>query len=558
MDKKQERDGEKMGRREFLRTTGKFAGLTLGLTLLGSMKNFPVDAAPKFKAYPFTLGIASGDPSSDGVVLWTRLAPDPLNGGGMPPHNVPVQWEVAKDEGFRHVVRRGTEFAKAALAHSVHIEVNGLQPNTAYYYRFKAGAEISPIGRTKTLPAINDSVARLTFAFASCQQYEHGYFTAYRRMAEENLDVVFHLGDYIYEYGANEYKADSGNVRTHIGAEIITLDDYRNRYAQYKADADLREAHAAFPWIVTWDDHEVENNYAAGIPEKGQPIEPFIQRRAAAYQAYYEHMPLRLSSLPHGTDMQLYRRFTYGNLAEFHVLDTRQYRDDQANGEGSKPPSSESLDPNRTLLGDKQERWLLDGLTRSQARWNVLAQQVFFCQRDYTAGPAQKFSMDAWDGYAPARDRIVQAMAERSDTNFVVLTGDVHANWAAEIKQDFNNPASKTLGVELVGTSITSIGDGSDVRDDTERILAENPHILFFNNHRGYVRCTVTPEAWQTDYRILPYVSRKGAPILTRASFVTQNGKPGLTLIGEQPVASSSTPALTPLLTGSKAPISSI
>ncbi len=535
---------KRMDRREFLRAGGKIAGLTLGLTLLGSMKDFPVEAAPKFKAYPFTLGVASGDPSADGVVLWTRLAPDPLHGGGMPMHNVPVQWEVSLDEGFRHVVRKGTGFAKAALAHSVHIEVDGLAPNTPYYYRFKAGSEISPIGRTKTLPAYGADLARLTFAFASCQQYEHGYFTAYRRMAEEELDVVFHLGDYIYEYGANEYKIDGGNIRTHIGEEIITLEDYRNRYAQYKTDADLREAHAAFPWIVTWDDHEVENNYAGLIPEKDQPIEPFIARRAAAYQAYYEHMPLRSSSLPTKTGMQLYRRFTYGNLADFYVLDTRQYRDDQANGDGYKAQSPESLDPNRTLLGKEQEAWLLDGLATSPARWNVLAQQIFFCQRDNTKGPAQKGSMDAWDGYTPARDRIIDALSKRSDTNFVVLTGDVHANWAAEIKEDFNNPDSKTLGVEVVGTSITSGGDGADMRNDTELFLAENPHIKFFNNQRGYVRCTVTPETWQTDFRILPYVSRKGAPILTRASFVTSHGNPRLTLTKEQATAALSTPVL--------------
>ncbi|SDH01844.1 alkaline phosphatase D [Aneurinibacillus thermoaerophilus] len=537
--KSNELNVQKMGRREFLRATGKIAGLTLGLTLLGSLKGIPVDASPKFKSYPFTLGVASGDPSPDGAVLWTRLAPDPLNGGGMPFHNVPVQWEVALDEGFRHVVQRGTEFARAELAHSVHVEVNGLRPDTWYYYRFKAGAEISPTGRTKTLPAVEAPLARLTFAFASCQQYEHGYFTAYRRMAEEDLDVVFHLGDYIYEYGANEYVADGGNVRTHQGSEIMTLEDYRNRYAQYKTDADLREAHAAFPWIVTWDDHEVENNYAGPIPEKGQSPEAFMKRRIAAYQAYYEHMPLRRSSLPQGVVMQLYRRFAYGNLAEFHVLDTRQYRDDQANGDGSKPPSPESLNPQRTLLGTEQEKWLLDGLTRSGARWNVLAQQVFFCQRDYTEGPGQKLSMDAWDGYPANRDRLVNFMAEHAGRNFVVLTGDVHANWAAEIKKDFNDSNSATLGVEIVGTSITSGGDGSDVRADTERILQENPHIKFFNNHRGYVRCTVTPEKWQTDYRVLPYVSRKGAPVVTRASFVTESGKPGLILVGEQPVATT-------------------
>jgi alkaline phosphatase D len=348
-------------------------------------------------------------------------------------------------------------------------------------------------------------------------------------MTEEDLDLVFHLGDYIYEYGENEYKVSGGNVRFHKGDEIITLDDYRNRYAQYRSDVDLRDAHAAFPWIVAFDDHEIENNWAGDIPEKGQPIEPFIKRRAAALQAYYEHMPLRRSSLPNGSSMQLFRQFSYGNLVDFHVLDTRQYRDDQANNDGWKAPNEESMDPNRTILGDEQERWLFEGLKKSSAKWNVLAQQVFFAQRDNDFDPeGKRFSMDAWDGYPAARERILKVLQEQQISNFVVLTGDVHTNWANDIKADFNNPDSKTLGAEFVGTSISSGGDGSDVNNNTDQILAENPHIKFFNNQRGYVRCTVTPKNWQTDYRVLPFVSRPGAQISTRASFSLEHNNPGL------------------------------
>ncbi|WP_089969035.1 alkaline phosphatase D family protein [Lihuaxuella thermophila] len=516
-----------MDRRSFLRTTSKISLLSLGLTIANSLEGGTVEASPKFKDYPFTLGVASGDPLPNGVVLWTRLAPDPLNGGGMPTrHDVPVRWEIAADESFRNVVRQGVAFARASLGHSVHVEVDGLQPGREYFYRFKTGAELSPVGRTKTLPAWGAHVSNLSFAFASCQQYEHGYYTAYRRMAEEDLDFVFHLGDYIYEYGPNEYVAPGGNVRSHNSPEIMTLEDYRNRYALYRSDEDLRAAHAAFPWIVTMDDHEVENNHAGGIPEKGQSPEAFVARRAAAYQAYYEHMPLRRSSLPHGTTIQLYRRFAYGNLAEFHVLDTRQYRDDQANGDGTKPPSPESMNPNRTLLGSEQERWLLDGLGRSQARWNVLAQQVFFSYRDSKIGDGELLSMDSWDGYPANRDRILRFLVEKKISNFVVLTGDVHANWASEIKADFQDPNSPTIGAEFVGTSISSGGDGSDATN--QHILAENPHIKFYSNRRGYVRCLVTPETWQTDYRVLPYVSRPGAPVTTQASFIMENGKPGL------------------------------
>lgn len=517
-------------RRSFLSGAGKIAGFSLALAMAQSLGvgNLKVDAAPKFSKYPFTLGVASGDPLSDSVVLWTRLAPDPLNGGGMPNHAVPVKWELAADEHFRKVVKHGTEIAVPELAHSVHVEAEGLMPDTIYYYRFKSGNELSPIGKTKTLPPAGAKVSGLSFAFASCQQYEHGFFTAYQHMAKENLDFVIHLGDYIYEYGPNEYISPSGNVRHHSGPEIISLEDYRNRHAQYKSDQYLREAHAAFPWVVTWDDHEVENNYAAGIPEKGQSAEAFIKRRAAAYQAYYEHMPLRLSSMPNGDGMQLYREFSYGSLASFLVLDSRQYRDDQANGDGSKPHTPESLEPARTLLGNEQEQWVESNLASSNAHWNVLAQQVFFAQRNFGTSASPKFSMDAWDGYPAARQRLADFAASNNIGNLIVLTGDVHASWASNILTDYNDPNAKLIGAEFVGTSITSGGNGSDVRADTEKTLAENPHIKFFNNYRGYVRCQVTPEQWRADYRVLPFVTEPGADISTRASFVFEKDQAGL------------------------------
>lgn len=515
-------------RRSFLHIAGKIAGLSLGFVIAQSIGGFEVNAAPRFRDYPFTLGVASGDPLSDSVVLWTRLAPDPLGGGGMSSQAVPVKWEVAIDEYFRKIVQRGTELAVPELGHSIHVEVHGLKPNFEYFYRFKSGNEVSPVGKTKTLPEIGTSVSSLAFAFASCQQYEHGYYTAYKHMSKEDLDLVFHLGDYIYEYGPNEYVSNTGNVRTHNSPEIITLEDYRNRYAQYRSDVNLKAAHAAFPWVVTWDDHEVENNYANVIPEKGQSVEAFIKRRAAAYQAYYEHMPLRQSSLPHGGDMQLYRNFSYGDLASFFVLDTRQYRDDQANGDGSKPHTPESLDPNRTLLGAEQEEWLLGNLGNSSSQWNVLAQQVFFSQRNYGTSTSPKFSMDSWDGYPAARQRITDFVASKNINNLIVLTGDVHASWASNLMTDYNDPNSKIIGAEFVGTSITSGGNGADKRADTDRILGLNPQIKFFNDYRGYVRCRVTPEYWQADYRVLPFVTKPGADISTRASFTYEKDQTGL------------------------------
>ncbi|CAA9440043.1 MAG: Phosphodiesterase/alkaline phosphatase D [uncultured Rubrobacteraceae bacterium] len=513
-----------MDRRTFVKLTGlSAAALVFGTEPFA--RNVPNQH--RFSDYPFSLGVASGDPAPDGVVLWTRLAPDPLNGGGLPDREIPVRWQVASDENFRQIVRHGTGLARSELAHSMHVEVGGLEPAREYFYRFMAGPEQSTTGRTKTAPAAGASVSGLTFAFASCQQYEHGYFTAYRRMSEEDLDLVVHLGDYIYEYGPGEDDAPDGNVRAH-DRRVSTLQDFRDRYALYRMDEDLQAAHAAFPWIVTPDDHEVENNYADEFPETGPASPDFVQRRAAAYQAYYEHMPLRRSSMPRGPEMPVYRRLTYGDLLEFNVLDTRQYRDDQASGDGRRTPGPESRDPNRTLMGAKQERWLLDGLAASNARWNILAQQVFFAQYDNQGGDGRQFEMDAWDGYAPCRDRIVDFVSERDVENLVVLTGNVHGNWANEILADFDDPDSPSVGVELVGTSITSGGDGSDVWPGADTVMAENPHVKFSNNQRGYARCRLTPDAWQTDYRVLPFVKEPGAPIATRASYMVENGYPRL------------------------------
>ncbi|MBD2018750.1 alkaline phosphatase D family protein, partial [Leptolyngbya sp. FACHB-36] len=305
------------GRRAVLLGAGAFIGAGLGYALINRTRSSQT---------LFSLGVASGEPLPDGVVLWTRLAPEPLNGGGMPPQPMSVQWQVAVDEQMRRVVQRGTTIAVPELAHSVHVEVNGLEPARWYWYRFQAGDQQSSIGRTRTAPALTSHVDRLRFAFASCQHYEHGYYAAYRDMAAADLDFVVHLGDYIYE-GA----ATTGESRQHNGSDLVTLEQYRDRYALYKTDPDLQAAHAAFPWIVTWDDHEVAGNYA-NLTANGQSQQAFLQRRASAYQAYYEHMPLRRSSRPQGANLQLYRRFSFGDLAEFNVLDTRQYRSKQPCG----------------------------------------------------------------------------------------------------------------------------------------------------------------------------------------------------------------------------------
>jgi alkaline phosphatase D len=506
-------------RRDLLRGAGVLTGVAIA-----SQFTDRVIAQPLFSGYPFTLGVASGDPLPDGVLLWTRLAPDPLNGGGMSENAVSVRWKLALDEGMRQVVKSGTKVATADFAHSVHVDVRGLEPGQTYWYQFKVGNEISPIGRTRTAPARNQSVDRLRFALVNCQDWQNGYYTAYKHVAEEDLDLVIHVGDYIYEYGP-----EPGGPRQHNSPEIMTLTDYRNRHALYKTDANLQAAHAAFPWAVTWDDHEVENNYANNISENaGDSPADFLMRRAAAYQAYYEHMPLRRSSLPKGANLRLYRRLTFGDLAQFSLLDTRQYRTDQPCGDDLKPLCEAALDPKATLTGKAQERWLFQGLQQSPARWNVLAQQVMFSQFDFDARPQiQAFNLDQWDGYVAARDRILNVLEQQQPSNPIVLAGDIHSSWVHDIKRDFNQPESRTLGTEFVATSITSDFPAQFIEPVT-LALSNNPHTKFFNGAlRGYVRCDLNRDRWQSDYRVVSTIREPQATISTLASFVVENGTPG-------------------------------
>ncbi|AFY43518.1 alkaline phosphatase [Nostoc sp. PCC 7107] len=497
------------------------AGFFTGLALTSQWK--PALATSRFSSYPFTLGVASGDPLPDSVVLWTRLAPDPLNGGGMPPRNVVVHWEVALDENMRKVVRRGKTLAIADLAHSVHVDVQGLDSNRWYWYQFRVGNELSPIGRTRTAPAFHSYIKQLNYAFVSCQDWQNGFYTAYRHLAEEDIELVVHLGDYIYEYGP-----ETNGPRQHNSPEIMTLTDYRDRHALYKTDPNLQAVHAAFPWIVTWDDHEVENNYANLISEDNVNPEIFAQRRTNAYKAYYEHMPLRLSSFPNGANLQLYRRLNYGNLAQFHVLDTRQYRTDQPCNDGLQLRCVQAYDENATMTGSLQERWLFNGLDRSRARWNIIAQQTMFAQFDFDPRPEiGLFNLDQWDGYVAARNRIVNYLNYRRPSNPVVITGDIHSSWVHDIKLDFNNPASVTVATEFVGTSITSDFPTSFIAP-VQAALRSNPHTKFFDGaFRGYVRCQVTPKQWQSDYRAVSSIVDPNASISTLASFVVQDGQPG-------------------------------
>jgi alkaline phosphatase D len=499
----------------------KFLGFgAAGVAALTAARFDPVAArvVSANRSDPFTLGVASGEPSPDGVVLWTRLAPEPLNGGGMPNLPVPVQWQVATDERFRRVVAAGSELAVPRLGHSVHAEVHGLDPGSWYWYRFRSGADLSPVGRTRTAPSSGAATPRVAFALTSCQQFTDGLYTAHRHMAGDDLDLVVQVGDYIYEGAPNP-----ASLRVHEGTgEPITLENYRNRHAQYRTDEDLQASHGAFPWLVVLDDHEIDNNWADEIPQDpaAQPRAAFLARREAAFQAYYEHMPLRRTSIPRGIDMQLYRRVTFGDLLDVHLLDTRQYRSDQN--------QQLRLDPARTILGDEQEAWLLANLAGRTARWNALAQQVFFSQRDFTSGPAASFSDDAWDNYVPERNALRDHIAAVGTSNPVILTGDVHANYICDVKADFADPDSATVATEVVGTSISTGGNGVENNPGDAVQLAENPHIKFINRKRGYVRNTVTRDVWNVDYRVVDFVTTPGSPISTRASFAIEDGQAGV------------------------------
>jgi alkaline phosphatase D len=508
-------------RREFVQQLSAF-----GLALAG-VPRLPVLVRPRFVANPFSLGIASGDPGPSGVVLWSRLAPDPLNGGGMSPEAVHVRWEVATDEAMQNVVKRGTTVARPDLGHSLHVEVDGLRPSAWYWYRFDVGGESSPVGRTRTAAAPNTTPDRFRFAFVSCQHREAGHYTAYQHLSREDVELVAHLGDYIYEYARNPAAPADSIVVSHQSWETNTLEQYRNRYALYKSDPALQAAHAAFPWVVTWDDHEVQNNYVGAISSRNDPAAQFLVRRAAAYQAYYEHQPLRKASIPKGPDMLLYRTLSAGQLARFHVLDTRQYRSDQSCDDGIKPACPAWSDSTRVVLGDTQERWLKRAVEQSNTRWNVLAQQIAFSRIPDPNHPDYQ-AMDPWSGYPVARDRLLAWMAERQRKNFVVITGDIHSAFVMNVTRDALRPEdSPTIATEFIGTSISSGRDGSDRWAQLANYETTVPNMKYHSARRGYVRCEVTPDRWTSDYRVVPYVMRPGAPVATAATYVVENGKPG-------------------------------
>ncbi|HUS96626.1 MAG TPA: alkaline phosphatase D family protein [Hyphomicrobiaceae bacterium] len=520
----------KLNRRDLLTGAG-----TVAIALAApALAEGAFGASLRFKSDPFTLGVASGEPASDGFVIWTRLAPEPFNGGGMPSKPINVHYEIATDAAFKIIVQSGDVVADHRAAHTVHVEVGGLGPSRDYHYRFIAGNARSPAGRARTLPAAGASAKQVRFGAVGCQRWEHGFFTAYRHLADEDFDFVFHSGDYIYEYGPMKKSTPKRPiVRTMPDGfkAARTLQDYRNRYALYKSDPDLQMAHASTAFIASFDDHEVANDWKGQFEEgkiEPSPSPAFLKRRSAALQAWYEHMPVRRTMRPRRSIIQSYRSFVIGRLMTLNILDTRQFRTGPA-CDGGWQACPDAANPKRSLLGAAQERWLYDQFANSTTRWNALAQQVLMMRlnRSKIADEIETH-MDKWDGAVAGRDRLFRAALAARLPGLVTLTGDIHNNWAGDLKLDFADPASQTIGVEFVATSISAGGNGADTKKSFKRLQGLNPHIKFYNNQRGYVRHTVTPERWQADFRILETVSVRDAPIKTRISLVSNRKSPGI------------------------------
>lgn len=478
----------------------------------------PGRGLPQLPPNLFSLGVASGDPRHDSVLLWTRLAPDPLGGGGMPEVAVPVRYELAFDDAFAKVVRRGHAWAEPRWGHSVHASVNGLRPDAWYWYRFIVGEEVSPIGRARTAPAPGRGDS-LSFLFASCQNFRHGYYTAWEHAPAEETDLIVHLGDYIYEGGMA-----SGGVRQHNSPEVHTLDGYRNRYALYKQDPALQAAHAACPWVVTWDDHEVENNHAGLVPQEVEEQPEFAARRAAAYQAWWEHQPVRMPP-PTDEHLRIYRNLDWGRLGRFHVLDTRQYRDNQpcgTNDWGTVCPERD--DPARTFLGARQEAWLGRSLKRSRAVWDILANQVIMTALP-VAGALHNF--DQWDGYTAARSRLFDELRDGRVENPLVLSGDAHAGAVGEVVGQTDEGFTEPVATEFLGNSITS-NFGEELWEAAEQLVVDLDHVRWINvRQRGYVRCDATRDAFTAQYRLVDTVLEPSSPISTASAWRVEPGHIG-------------------------------
>jgi alkaline phosphatase D len=509
-----------MKRRDFLIDATRLAAMAAVVP-----NEWRVTFRPRYADDPFSLGVASGDPTPNSAIIWTRLAPRPLEPeGGMTGLRVGVNWQVADDEQFTKVVKNGRSTAAPELGYSLHVDVTGLEPNRWYFYRFSSADATSPIGRLRTTPPAG-AITPLRFGVVSCNHWEQGYFTAYGHLAKEEVDLVTHLGDYIYEYGPATLAPN--RPRQHASTEIRTLDHYRARYAQYKSDPLFQAAHARCPWEVVWDDHEVDNNYASLYGENEMESEDQMRaRRAAAYQAWWEHQPVRVPRVKSWADLKISRSLEWGATARFWMIDTRQYRSDQACDDGvDAVPCGDWDNPSRQFMGAADEKWLAQGLAATKQGWQIIGNQTIAASIDSGAGPDRRLSMDSWSGYPAAQKRFIDMMGKHAANRSVVLTGDNHANWVNEIRND----KGAQVATEFVGTSISSGGDGGERSGFfTDAIAAENPFVKWNNNRRGYLVCDLNADTWRTEYRTVEYVSKPDAPVTTPTKWQLTRGKAGI------------------------------
>ena len=485
-------------RRSFLRhstsTAATLAGAAAAAPALcaSPVMGQGLPALPRSDSFPFRHGVASGDPLTDRVILWTRITPP----DGLEFLTVPYRWRVCRDPQLRQLVCEGEGSTDISRDFTVKVDATGLSAGETYYYVFEALEQMSDVGRTRTLP--EGHVEHLRIAFTSCSNYARGYFNVYRELAERpDLDVVLHLGDYIYEYGNLEQSLVSGRLHS-PATETLTLADYRARHNQYKTDNDLQQAHRQHAFMVIWDDHEVANNAWLGGAENHTEGEEgrWDDRLRGAVQAYMEWMPIREG------ERGIYRNFRFGNLLDLNLMDTRLAgRDAQAED------TLERNRPERTLLGYEQEAWLEDNLTRAQQeniRWKIMGQQVMVGQLGTNETP---FNYDQWDGYPAARQRLFDSVRRAQVDNFVVLTGDIHSSWAMTLHDDpFADEPGKALGVELVTPAVTSPG----IENYTQAQLASAsltqllPHLNFVDfYYRGFVLLDINPQRIQAEWWVV-------------------------------------------------------
>lgn len=530
------------------------------LTVVSSVD--PSAASAGSAARVFRHGVASGDPLPGAVLIWTRVTPTAASapGSGRGPR-VRVGWEVATDERFRHVVRRGSFATGPSRDHTVKVDVTGLEPDTSYHYRFSCAGVTSPAGRTRTAPAADASPDHLRFGVVSCANLQAGWFTAYRALAaRDDLHAVVHLGDYLYEYGPGEYGYGFANedVRAHRpGHEMVSLADYRQRHAQYKTDPDLQALHARYPWVITWDDHEVANDqWRAGAENHDDATEgPYAARRARAHRAYDEWMPVRLDGTARlGDGDRLFRRLRFGRLAEISMLDLRSYRDQQVQSAAPNPvpvPDPAVSDPDRSITGRRQLDWLKESLSQGRARWKIVGNPVMIAPVDFGAVPKDlldpvndvtgllprdglPYNVDQWDGYTADRREVFEHIRDRQVRDALFITGDIHSGWACELPYDAATyPLGESAGVEFVCASVTS-NNLKDITNTPARttsvvveqaIIANNRHIKYldFDSH-GFSVLDVTAERAQMDWYVLGDRADRATPVTWSVSYATKAG----------------------------------